>query len=459
MLSRIAAVISKSIETIERERMREIRDRIDRKIMEQLRPKDLFYQILDGLRSLTRYDHSSALLIRDEEDDALKVVAEQIAWKKAKSGRIGLKLPLTDKVKNLIGPDTEYGFDRDGDDWREWKGRDVTWLARLLDYNRADPDQNSVLREGSMLCATLVAHDGLFGVLKIASRTPGALGPYDAELVGRFRSQVTVALQNSRRTEALHARMLEAEKKQSMAELARGVSHDVNNALGSILPLVQQLLSEARSGRIDPAVAAKDLTQIHHSLQVCRRIFGGMLSFARGGARRTSQAQVRPAIDDTLAILGEGLSRRGIRLEVDVPGDLPEVSGGQSDLDQVILNILTNASDAMPQEGVITIRARACDGSVEIVIRDQGRGLSAEQLARIQEPFYTTKPHGAGLGLSICRSILWEMGGGMRISSEPGRGTDVTISVPRASPGQRGSQPRREGTSAESTQLDPESAS
>ena len=94
LLVRIATALSDAIHLIDRDRILGVRDRIDRKIMEQIHPKDLFYQILDGLRSLTGYDHSSAVLIREDGEIALRLVAEQIAWTKAKSQRIGLQLPL-----------------------------------------------------------------------------------------------------------------------------------------------------------------------------------------------------------------------------------------------------------------------------------------------------------------------------------------------------------------------------
>jgi hypothetical protein len=87
---------------MDRERMLGVRDRIDRKIMEQIHPKDLFYQILDGLRSLTRYDHSSALFIRENGDDALQLIAEQIAWTKAKSQQIGLRIPFVSDVRLML---------------------------------------------------------------------------------------------------------------------------------------------------------------------------------------------------------------------------------------------------------------------------------------------------------------------------------------------------------------------
>ena len=88
--------------------------------------------------------------------------------------------------------------------------------------------------------------------------------------------------------------MLIAERKHAMADLARGVSHDVNNALGAVLPLVQQLREEIDQGTLDPAVAAADLAQFERSIQVCRRIFGGMLNFARGTARNPSEVSLAP---------------------------------------------------------------------------------------------------------------------------------------------------------------------
>jgi signal transduction histidine kinase len=428
MMNRVSAALSDSIEMIDREHALDVRARIDRKVLEELRPKDLFYQILHGLRSLTRYDHSSALLIRDDEGGTLKLEAEQIAWIKGKSSRIGVRLPLTDEIQTLLDSEEVCGFDRETDGWREWKGRPVAALARLLDYNI----EGDGLREASMICAPLPTRDGVLGVLKIAARHAGSFGAYEAALVEGFRSQAAVAIRNSQRTETLQARMLEAERKHAMADLARGVSHDVNNAMGSILPLVQQMQEDLSSGPPDPDVFRRDLEQIEGSLKLCQRIFGGMLTLARGGARRTAQGQVRLAAESTLAILKDSIERRGIELFLEIPDQLPAVNGGQSDLDQVFLNLLTNARDATPAGGRIAVRARSADNSVEIVIEDTGHGIPREHLARVEEPFFTTKPDGSGLGLSICRSIIWQMGGSLGLESEPGKGTKVRLLVPQA---------------------------
>ena len=430
LIARIAAVLSAAVHRIDRDRLLGVRDRIDRKIMEQIHPKDLFYQIMDGIRSLTLYDHSSALLIREEDDNSLRLVAEQIAWTKAKSERIGLRIPITADAAALLQSEKVYGFDRHGDRWREWKGQPAGALAELLDYNRDHDGGRDNHREGSMLCAPLVTRDSLVGVLKIASRHPEQLKPFDAELVEHFRSQAAIAIQNLHRTESLRARVLTAERKNAMADLARSVSHDLNNALGSMLPLIQQMQADLRGGTLSTVMFAEDLEHVQKSLQVCRRIFGGMLTFSRNAARRGGYGHVRRAIDTASAILKYGINRSAIDLQVDVPDDIPEVACSQSDLEQVFLNLLTNAREATPLGGRITVTVRSVGRSVEISIADSGCGIPEENLPRVLEPFFTTKDNGSGLGLSICRSVLWEVDGTLTIQSEPGTGTDVRVLVP-----------------------------
>jgi signal transduction histidine kinase len=429
LIGRIAAVLSDAVHRIDRERLLGVRDRIDRKIMEQIHPKDLFYQILDGIRSLTLYDHSSALLIREEDEAALRVVAEQIAWTKAKSERIGLRIPISDATAALLQSERVYGFDRQGDTWREWNDQPVGELPAILDYNSHEVTTENV-REASMLCVPLVTRDSLVGVLKIAARHAEQLKPFDAELVEHFRSQAAIAIQNLHRTEALRARVVTAERKHAMADLARSVSHDLNNALGSMLPLIQQMQADLQRGALSSTVFGEDLEQIQKSLQVCRRIFGGMLTFSRNAARRSGFGHIRRAIDTALAILKYGMSRSAIELHMNVPDDVPEVACSQSDLEQVFLNLLTNAREATPHGGRIIVTARSVEHRVEIAIADNGCGIAAENLPRVLEPFFTTKQHGNGLGLSICRSVLWEVEGTLTIHSEPLRGTEVRILVP-----------------------------
>jgi signal transduction histidine kinase len=428
-LSAIAETASEIVACREAERIRDVRARLDCKLMEQLRPKDLFYQILHGLRSLTDYDHSAALLIYEGGARTLEVAAEQIAWQKRKSQMIGLRLPVSDEVHSLLQTNVVHGFDRDGAGWRAWaKGRGLA-LAQLLDYTAAETGA-AAPRESSLLCAPLVSRDKLLGVLKVAATQRGAFAPYEAKLVSHFLPQVSVAFQISQRTESLEQKIIAAHRKHAMADLARGVSHDVNNALGAILPLVQQMQAELRAGRIEPDIFAEDLGDVEKSVQVCRRIFGGMLSFARGAARNAGQAYVRQAVECARTILKDGLERRAVEVSVDLEPDLAAVHGVQADLDQLLLNLITNSRDAMPQGGQLSVQARRLGDCVELVVEDSGCGIPPEHLAKIQEPFFSTKADGNGLGLAICRSIVWQMRGKLDLRSTPGKGTRVAALLP-----------------------------
>lgn len=435
VLNQVAATVTELIHRIDRERTLEVRSRIQRKIMEELRPKDLFYQILHGLRTLTGYDHSSALLVTAEGGEALELVAEQIAWRKGKSERIGLRLTVSPGVRRLMGQGQALGFDRETDGWREWGGQDASELADLLDYNDRADGAAGERCESTMICAPIVSRDGVIGVLKIAACHAGSLGPYEASLVERFMPPVSVAIRNSSHAESLQANLLAAERKNAMADLARGVAHDLNNAMGGILPLVQQLREDGEEGAIEPEVLVEDLQQIERSLQVCRRIFGGMLNFARGAARGPVTGNVRAAVDSALTLLEDGLKRRGIECEITIPADLPAVRAGQTDIDQVFFNLMTNARDAMPDGGMLRVGADVRARDVVAFIEDTGAGIPKDDLVRIQEPFFTTKAQGSGLGLSICRSILWGVGGSMNLTSREGEGTRVDLVLPRREEG------------------------
>src|SRR5205085_2998099 len=119
-------------------------------------------------------------------EDSLELVAEQIAWLKGKSRRIGLRLPLNDGLWRLMRNGAIYGFNRGGSNWRAWLGQDATALAELLDYNDAAGTSGSDLRESSILCAPLATRDGVLGVLKVASCYPDSFASYEADLLQRF---------------------------------------------------------------------------------------------------------------------------------------------------------------------------------------------------------------------------------------------------------------------------------
>jgi signal transduction histidine kinase len=442
-LARVCRKLGHEAALREERRTARVVDQIKERTVRELRPKDLFYQILHGLRSLTRYDHSSALLIAEEDGARLVLHAEQIAWAKAKSRRIGRKVRVPEELRlvlrraqgaRVVAFDTARPR-RSQEPGGEGGAADpATALARFLRWGGKGKEPV----EGTILVAPLLHDEEILGILKIAARRPGAFGAAEAEAVDRVLRHVASVIHNSRRALSMEERIIDAEKKHAMADLARAISHDVKNAIGAILPLAQQAREELQSGSFDRLVLAQDLQQIEQSAQICQRIFDGMLQLARSGVRPPERAPLQRILKAAIAILGTRLKRLGVALDVRLPEDLPEVNASHGGLDQLFLNLLTNALDAMPAGGRLKVRARTLRDRIEVRVIDTGAGIPPEQLKRIHEPFYTTKDEGFGLGLAICRSILWESGGEMTVQSAPGRGTTVIVTLPIAPPVGRG---------------------
>jgi signal transduction histidine kinase len=161
-------------------------------------------------------------------------------------------------------------------------------------------------------------------------------------------------------------------------------------------------------------------------------ILTGYLSLARPEAEGEGECRPAEVAAETARLLGPELERRGIRLELDTAaaGVLPAAMGGRS-LKQVLLNLLLNASQAMDSGGEISVRVRPDGSWIMIEVEDGGCGMSEADRRRALEPFFTTKPTGSGLGLTLVHSLVQAREGRLDIRSTPGQGTRVTVRLPR----------------------------
>ncbi len=315
-------------------------------------------------------------------------------------------------------------YERMGDGWSP-EDMDPA-LPNLLDYNA----NQSMPQEVAMLCAPIATPDGTLGVLKISARRSGVLGDHEARLLREFVPLASLAVQFSVRTESLYKRVLQSERKHALANFTRGITHDINNALGAMMPLVQQMQEDAQDEALDRDILQEDLQSLEKSIQTCRRIFGGMLSISRSSKRGVGHGNFLRAIDEALSVLEDNMKRQYIEVVLDLPGELPTIRGSQGDLTQVFLNLCSNARDAMPEGGQLHIKVEIRPKAVAAVVQDTGSGIPRDVLNRVQEPFFTTKSEGNGLGLSICRSVIYDIGGKMQIESREGEGTRLSLSLP-----------------------------
>ncbi len=421
-----AAILSESLRHRERERAQDLKERIYAKILSEIRPQDVLYQILHGLKRLLQYDHGAAVLLLNQDGSELAFQAEIIAWTKAKSERIGRRVAL----------------DAEARDW-------LAHAARPLLLRGGEPADGPTASLPASLCAALVEAGGEtppsramivavlrhrsrpLGILQVRSRSAAAFTTGDLRVLDEFLPLASLTLYNSTLYKAQHDLLVSAERRAALADLARAISHDLNNAFGVILPLLQTLRREIASGAAVPEQIARDVEVVEHYAHTSARIFQGLLSAARGVAEPARWTDLNAILDSILRMVGPNLEARRIRVVRELTPELPPLFVRRAEMEQVFLNLIGNAADAMPEGGDLTLRSAPEDGGVRVELIDTGIGIPEEIRKRIFEPFFTTKPSGSGLGLDISRSIIWDYDGRLDIDSEPGRGTRVLVRLPR----------------------------
>ncbi len=228
----------------------------------------------------------------------------------------------------------------------------------------------------------------------------------------------TVELQNAQEE------LMRMEKLALLGELAGGVSHELRNPLAVISNAVyflRTLLSDA-----DETVA-EYLEMISGEVQRAAKIVSDLLDFSRAKPAERVQAAVPQLISE---VLHRKRPPDGITVKTDIPPDLPDIVVDPQQLGLVLANLVTNAFEAMPEGGVLSISATCDHDEVLLSVSDTGEGIAPQDMPKVFEPLYTTKPHGIGLGLSLCRSLLDANQGGISVQSVVGSGTTFTVVLP-----------------------------
>ncbi len=239
--------------------------------------------------------------------------------------------------------------------------------------------------------------------------------------------------ERTEKIQSMQSKLLRSEKLASIGELVAGIAHEINNPLTGILMFASMIESDPR---LDPGIR-QDLETIMHETQRCARIVKELLDFSRENIPQKSWGSVHDIIDKTLALVEHQASFHNISVVREYHDALPEVLVDPGQMEQVLINIIINASQAMPGGG--SLKVRTCPDSqnqyLHIEISDTGCGISEENLQRIFDPFFSTKgANGTGLGLSVTYGIIENHGGHIEVSSQLGEGTTFLIKLPLGSP-------------------------
>jgi PAS domain S-box-containing protein len=228
----------------------------------------------------------------------------------------------------------------------------------------------------------------------------------------------------------------QSEKLAALGTLAAGLAHELNNPIGIISTRAELMLLDAESRSL-PDDVTEDLRVIHRHSQRIARITQGLLSFARSPSGQSGRVDLNRVIDETLLLVEKTIVKDGVRVRHALTPDLPMIWGDANALQQVVVNLLTNARDAVRAGGEIFIETRVAaepPGRVQLAVRDTGSGIPPEVLAKIFDPFFTTKAEGTGLGLSISYGIVRDHRGTVDVRSTPGEGTTFVLTFRTARP-------------------------
>ncbi len=226
----------------------------------------------------------------------------------------------------------------------------------------------------------------------------------------------------------LQEQLSNTEKLASLGTLAAGVAHEINNPLGIIIGFGELLLENTPK----ESQAYQDIKLILKHALHCKNIVENLLNFARSTKGLHEMVDINEAIREIISIIKHPLEINNIKLETMFASNLPLVRGDKRELQQVFLNLIINAIDAMPKGGKLSITTELDeDQSVKIVFQDTGHGIKREHLDKIFDPFFTTKPEGkgTGLGLSVSYSIISKYNGRIRCESEEGKGATFIINL------------------------------
>ena len=298
------------------------------------------------------------------------------------------------------------------------------------------PALREALIEADVVCVLPVASPRRrWGHLFLSSGLLGApFSEEDRQAVTAFADRLALALDGAdllTRAAAVERSLAHAEKLAAIGELTARVAHEIRNPVTAARSLAQQL------ARAPGTPFAEEHGLILGELDRVERQVAGLLRFAQRDELRLEAVELEPLVRETCAALAARLGAAGIDVELDVPGGVA-ARGDREKLRQVLLNLIENAIDALAAtEGARRLRVAAAstNGSATIEVTDSGPGVAAEALARLFDPFFSTKAHGTGLGLAIVKRTVEAHGGRISADGAPGTGLRLRVELPLAEAG------------------------
>ncbi|MBI2252008.1 MAG: response regulator [Armatimonadetes bacterium] len=325
-------------------------------------------------------------------------------------------------------------------------------VADIESDNRFSKRNDPKYGNGSFVCLPLKARNKVVGVINLAKKADGTtFSENDLQFLMALLNHIAFAVENAKlldetkhyatnledivkkkttELEKAQQKIIQGEKLSALGELVAGVAHELNNPLTAIVGYTRLLLDSDSSLEIK-----EDLDRIFKESSRCIKIVNNLLTFAKMHKQEKREiVSINQLLEETISLRLSQLKAENIKIIKEFDSALPNTLADSIQLQQVFLNIINNARDALKDyrgDGKITVKTERIDGQIKIQFIDDGPGITSEDLNRIFDPFFTSKKaKGTGLGLSISYGIITKHEGRIYVNSAPGEGADFIIELP-----------------------------
>lgn len=375
---------------------------------------DVLQRIVAHARRLMDARVSSILLLDPDDASLLRPAATEGA------SEAYLAQPAREVATSLTGEVVKTGRPLYAPDVRKEARSCVADLAR---------------REGlcSLLSVPLRTKADVLGVLNVYTGAPRRFAEDDVRLLTLLASQSAIAIENATlHRDEMQAReqLRQSEKLAALGKLSAGLAHELRDPLDTVGSVISGM---ARDRAEEPGTkngVSEDLKVVQGEVQRLRLLLDQFLDFAHPRPPHFQRERMDEIVEETLLLIGPEARVRKVVIHKDWAVDLPRVWMDGAQMKQVLLNLMLNAVQAMPDGGSLIVHVGVSGGSLLVSIADEGEGIPPRVRPQLFDPFFTTREGGTGLGLSIAQRIIEGHNGRLRIFSHPGRGTTVCVRLP-----------------------------
>jgi len=279
---------------------------------------------------------------------------------------------------------------------------------------------------------------GVVGLVYVEEKPDLDEGPFlkeERSLLNEVARQVALIIDRKQAEKdrvKLHNQLLHADRLATIGMLAAGVAHELNEPLGNILGFAQL----AKKGDGVPGSVKQDIEKIETASLHARQIIQKLLVFARQTPSKKTQLDLNQIVEDGLYFFEARCAKAGVELVRKLSPELPQITADPAQLNQLLVNLVVNALQAIQGRGKITVQTQSSDQEVHLIVEDTGTGMTDEVFEQVFIPFFTTKDvgHGTGLGLPVIHGIVTAHGGSINVESNVGRGSRFEIRLPVEEP-------------------------